>query len=186
MNPKDRSLGFFILNDMRTSELKAGDYNPFYQTYIDVLGDVDLLDMLQRQLNNFPQFLESLPDDKLGYAYGEEKWTIAEALVHILDTERVFQYRALRIMRGDETPLPGFDQEVFVPNSNAGRRTKESIVEEYKVIRRSTIALFKNMNGKTLGNTGTVGDSRITVAAMGFIICGHQKHHRNVIRERYL
>jgi uncharacterized damage-inducible protein DinB len=171
---------------MRITELKSGDYNPFYQTYIDVLGDVELLDILQNQLKNFPQFLESLPDDKLGYAYANGKWTIAEVLLHVLDTERVFQYRALRFMRGDVTPLPGFDQDIFVPNSNASRRTKESIIEEYKVIRRSTLALFSNMNGQTLQNKGIASDSPMTVAALGFIICGHQKHHRNVIRERYL
>jgi len=171
---------------MRTIELQPGDYNPFYQTYIDALGDVELLDILQRQLKNFPQFLESLPDDKLGFSYAEGKWTLAEVLLHVLDTERVFQYRALRFMRGDKTPLPGFDQDIFVPNSNANRRTKESIIEEYKVVRRSTIALYSNMNGKLLQNVGIASDSPMTVAAMGFIICGHQKHHRNIIRERYL
>lgn len=89
-------------------------------------------------------------------------------------------------MRGDKTPLPGFDQDIFVPNSNADRRTKESIIEEYKVIRRSTIALYSNMNGQSLQRKGVASDSPMSVAALGFIICGHQKHHRNVIRERYL
>lgn len=171
---------------MRSIELQPEDYNPFYQTYIDVLGDVELMDMLRRQLKNFPKFLDSLPDEKLDYAYAEGKWTIAEALLHVLDAERVFQYRALRFMRGDKTPLPGFDQDIFVPNSNADRRTKESIIEEYKVIRRSTIALYSNMNGQSLQRKGVASDSPMSVAALGFIICGHQKHHRNVIRERYL
>ena len=171
---------------MRITELKSSEYNPFYQTYIDVLGDVELFDLLQRQLKNFPQFLESLPDDKLHYSYAEGKWTIAEALIHILDTERVFQYRALRFMRGDKTPLPGFDQDIYVPNSNVDRRSKESIIEEYKIVRKSTLALFMNMNGKALHTMGIASDSNMSVAALGFVICGHQKHHRNVIRERYL
>jgi len=171
---------------MRTAELNPEDYNPFYQTYVDTLGDIELLDMMRKQLKNFPQFLESLPDDKLHYAYADGKWTLAEALLHILDTERVFQYRALRFMRGDKTPLPGFDQDVYVPNSNASRRTKESIIEEYKVVRRSTLALYSDISSKTLKNIGVASDSPMTVAALGFIICGHQKHHRNVIRERYL
>ena len=171
---------------MRITELQAADYNPFYQTYIDVLGDVELMELLRKQLQNFPKFLESLPDAKLSFSYAPGKWTLAEVLIHVLDAERVFQYRALRIMRGDTTPLPGFDQDVFVPNSDAGRRTKESIIEEYKVIRRSTLALYSNMNGQFLQNVGTVSGSPMTVAALGFIICGHQKHHRNVLRERYL
>jgi len=171
---------------MRITELKKEEYKPFYQTYIDVLGDVELIDLMRKQLENFPQFLESLPDEKFNYAYAEGKWTIAEALIHVLDTERVFQYRALRFMRADKTPLPGFDQDLFVPNSNAERRTKESIIEEYKAVRRSTIALYSNMNGQALHNMGVASDSTMSVAALGFIICGHQKHHRNVIRERYL
>ncbi|NND79146.1 MAG: DinB family protein [Maribacter sp.] len=171
---------------MRVTELTKEEYNPYYKSYIDLLGDVELLDILTSQLRNFPQFLESLPEDKLHYAYAEGKWTIAEALIHVLDTERVFQYRALRFMRGDKTPLPGFDQDTFVPNSNADKRSKESIIEEYKAIRRSTIALYSNRKMKTLHNIGTASDSPMSVAALGFIICGHQKHHRNVIRERYL
>lgn len=171
---------------MRISELELAEYNPFYKPYLDVLGDVELFDILGRQLGNFPKFLDSIPDEKLGYAYAEGKWTIAEVLVHVLDTERVFQYRALRLMRGDKTPLPGFDQDPFVPNSNAGQRTKKSIIEEYGIIRQSTIALFSNMNQQALHEIGEVSSGPMSAGALGFIMCGHQKHHRNVIRERYL
>lgn len=171
---------------MRRSELTAGDYNPFYQTYIDTLGDVELMDMHQRQLQNFPEFIESIPDSKLNYAYGEGKWTIAEVIIHIIDTERVFQYRALRFSRGDMTPLPGFEQDDYVPNSNAHRRSKESIIEEYKAVRKSTISLFANFDRQTLRIKGVASNSEMSVAALGFIISGHQKHHRNIIRERYL
>ncbi|WP_273274346.1 DinB family protein, partial [Maribacter polysiphoniae] len=104
---------------MRINELKSSEYDPYYKTYLDVLGNVELFETLGSQLNNFPQFISSIPDEKLNYAYDVGKWTISEVLVHILDTERVFQYRALRFMRGDETPLPGFDQDLYVPNSNA-------------------------------------------------------------------
>lgn len=171
---------------MKISELKSTEYSSFYQTYLDILGDVELFDILARQQRNFPKFLESLPEEKLGYAYADGKWTIAEALVHVLDTERVFQYRALRFMRGDKTPMPGFDQNLFALNANVGQRTKESIIEEYKVVRGSTIALFNNMDRQALRVIGTASDAPMSVAALGFIICGHQKHHRNVIREKYL
>jgi len=171
---------------MRKSELSATDYNPYYQTYISALGDVELSDIHQRQLQNFPEFLESIPDSKLHFAYEEGKWTIAEVLIHLIDTERVFQYRALRFARADETPVPGFEQDDYVPNSNAHRRSKESIIEEYKAVRRSTIALFSNFNRQTLQNKGVASNSEMSVAALGFIISGHQRHHRNIIRERYL
>lgn len=171
---------------MRRSELAEGDYNPFYQTYIDALGDVELMDMHQKQLQNFPGFIESIPDSKLNYAYAGGKWTVAEVIIHIIDTERVFQYRALRFSRGDRTPLPGFEQDDYVPNSNADRRSKESIIEEYKAVRKSTIALFANFDRQTLQTRGVASNSEMSVASLGFIISGHQKHHRNVIRERYL
>ncbi len=171
---------------MRKSELSPEDCNSYFQTYIDTLGDVDLTDIHQRQLQNFPEFIVSIPDDKFHYAYDEGKWTIAEALLHIIDAERVFQYRALRFARKDMTPLPGFDQDTYVPNSFGHRRSKESIVEEYKAVRKSTIALFSNFDRQSLKIRGTASGAEVSVAAIGFIISGHQKHHRNIIRERYL
>lgn len=171
---------------MRRSELATGDYNLYYQTYIDTLGDVALSDIHQRQLQNFPEFIESIPDSKMNYSYDEGKWTIAEVLLHIIDAERVFQYRALRFSRGDMTELPGFEQDDYVPRSNAGRRSKESILEEYKAVRRSTIALFSNFDRQTLQIKGVASKSEMSVGALGFIISGHQKHHRNIVRERYL
>ncbi|NHF60193.1 DinB family protein [Flavobacteriaceae bacterium TP-CH-4] len=171
---------------MMTSELKFPEGNPFYRNYIDVVGEVELLDHLQRQLENFPKFIHSIPDEKLGYAYGKEKWTIAEALMHIIDSERVFQFRAFWFARGEQTPLPGFDQDVFAKGSDPSRRSKESLIEEYRIVRRSTISIFANLDRKTLERTGIASNLEWSVAALGFVICGHQRHHRNVIRERYL
>lgn len=171
---------------MRTSELQISEPFPFYKTYIDVLGDVELLDMLKRQLGNFQEFIESIPDDKLLYSYQVDKWTIAQVLVHIIDTERVFQYRALCFSRGDSTPLPGFDQDIYAVHSMADRRSKESIMEEYKVVRKSTIAIFANLDRETLNKIGNASNMEWSVGALGFIICGHQKYHRNILRERYL
>ena len=171
---------------MRTSELKIIEPFPFYKTYIDVLGDVDLMDMMRGQLNNFPKFIASIPDSMLLHRYKPEKWTIAEVLVHIIDSERVFQHRAMRFSRGDITPLPGFDQEVYAAHSMANRRSKESISEEYRVVRKSSIAIFSNIESSTYETVGTASDMEWSVGALGFVICGHQKYHRNIIRERYL
>lgn len=171
---------------MKNSELKKEDYNPYYEPYIAALGDVQLLDMLKRQLVNFPQFIESIPEEKFHYSYQEGKWTIAQVLLHILDAERVFQYRALRFARKDKTPLPGFDQDKYVMESNAENWTKQEMIENYSVIRKSTIALFEKLPEEALKRVGIASDSPMSVAALGFICCGHQKHHRNIIRERYL
>lgn len=171
---------------MRKSELRLPEPTPFYKTYLDVLEDTELKDTLQRQVENFPKFIESIPDNRFGYAYAEDKWTVAQVLLHIIDTERIFQYRALRFSRGDQTALPGFDQDVFIHGVNIERYSKEHITAEYKAVRKSTIALYANLDRKCLERTGTASQLEWSVATLGFVICGHQKHHRNIIRERYL
>ncbi|WP_394748722.1 DinB family protein [Spongiimicrobium salis] len=171
---------------MKTSALNTNEYHTYYAPYINGLGEVDLLEKLKMGLENFPQFMGSIPEDKLSYTYEEGKWTIAEILMHLIDAERVFQYRALRFGRGDETPLNGFDQDVFVPTSNANNRTLESIIAEFKAVRAATITLFDSFDDTVLKQQGTASDAKISVAAIGFIICGHQKHHKRLIKERYL
>ena len=171
---------------MKTSELRTGDYHFYYEPYINALGEVALLDMMSKQVENFPKFINSIPDTKLHYAYAEGKWTVAEVLMHIIDAERVFQYRALCFSRNDRTPLPGFDQDVFVPESMASKRSKQSIIQEYQAVRRSSIALFSSFEDSILRRRGIASDVEMSVGALGFVICGHQRHHRNVIREKYL
>ena len=171
---------------MKSSILQTGDYNAYYKTYIDKVGDADLLQAMEKQLRNFPKFIASIPEDKWHYAYEEGKWTIAEALLHIVDTERIFQYRALRFSRGDESHLPGFDQDIFVPHSNANARSKDSIIKEYEAVRQSSLALFSSFDESTLLKRGTASGSQMSVGAGGFIILGHQRHHRDLIRDRYL
>ncbi len=171
---------------MKVSELRPGDCPAYYKPYLEVLGEVSLVAHMERQLGNFPQFLRSIPADRLHYRYADGKWSVAEVLVHILDTERVFQYRALRFGRRDETPLPGFDQDAYVPESLAETRGIEDLVREYQVVRESTLLLFKSFPEERLLFRGTASGQGITLGALGFVICGHQRHHRNILRERYL
>lgn len=174
------------LTAMKTSELTSADYHSYYQPYIDAVGEAELMGLMQNQLVNFPRFMESIPEALWQHSYGLGKWTIAEVLLHVVDAERIFQYRALRIARKDQTPLAGFDQEAYVPNSGANERSKESIMEEYKAVRGASISLFKTFKREQLMLHGTASKAQVSVGALGFLICGHQKHHRNVIRERYL
>lgn len=177
---------FFIPEFMKTSELQFPDPVPFYKTYTDVLGEVELMKCMRSQLINFPLFLESISEEKFQYAYAEGKWTIAEAIHHVIDTERVFQYRALRFSRGDETSLSGFDQDVFIAGANVNRRSKSSLIKEYQIVRQSTLALFEDYDAINLQQKGSASNLEWSVGTLGFVICGHQKHHRNIIRERYL
>ncbi len=172
---------------MNLSHLRQGDCPPYYQTYLDTLeADTDLLQLLESQLENFPQFIASIPPDKWHYRYEEGKWSVAEALMHVLDTERVFQYRALRFGRKDPTPLPGFDQDTWVPNSRAGLHNPTDVIEEYRAIRSATLLLYRFFEKEDFSWKGTASGSPVSLGALGFMICGHQKHHRNILRERYL
>ncbi|MGA9238284.1 DinB family protein [Robiginitalea sp.] len=171
---------------MRLSELKEGDCPEYYKPYLEVLPDAALLELMERQMGNFPEFLASIPGDKLSFRYAPGKWSVSEVLMHILDTERIFQYRALRLGRKDATPLSGFDQDEYVPESFAEGRTLKDIIREYRVIRESSLLLFKSLPPDRLLFTGNASGQDISLGALGFIMCGHQKHHRNILRERYL
>lgn len=172
---------------MKLAQLQEGDCPPFYKTYLDTLEPgTELLGQLESQLENFPHFIAGIPPEKWHYRYEEGKWTVAEALVHVLDTERVFQYRALRLGRKDPTPLPGFDQDTWVPNSRSDRREMADVIEEYRAVRSATLMLFRFFEEADFSWKGTASGNPISLGALGFIICGHQKHHRNIIRERYL
>jgi len=171
---------------MVLSELPSSEYNPFYQTYIMALGDVELIEELKRGKSAFLSLFEEIPEEKLNYAYAEGKWSLAEVLIHMIDTERIFQYRALCIARNDKTPLPGFDQDTYVPYSNAANRSKSDLIEEYKAVRDSTISLFDSFDDEAIKRIGVASGSKMSVRALGFIISGHQAHHVQILRERYL
>ena len=171
---------------MLLSELPTSEYNPFYHTYVMALGDVDLLDELRNGKQVLLSLLEEIPEEKLTYAYAEGKWTLAEALVHMLDTERIFQYRALCIARNDKSEFPGFDQEAYVPVSNANNRSKKDLIDEYVAVRDSSITLFASLDEEALKRVGVASGSKMSVRALGFITSGHQAHHVRILRERYL
>ncbi|MBO6532914.1 MAG: DinB family protein [Muricauda sp.] len=171
---------------MLLSELPTSEYNPFYHTYVMALGDVDLLDELRNGKQVLLSLLEEIPEEKLTYAYAEGKWTLAEALVHMLDTERIFQYRALCIARNDKSEFPGFDQEAYVPVSNANNRSKKDLINEYVAVRDSSITLFASLDEEALKRVGVASGSKMSVRALGFITSGHQAHHVHILRERYL
>lgn len=172
---------------MRLSEIGADDCPSYYRPYLATLEeDADLLELMERQMENFPNFIASIPGDLWHSRYEPGKWSVAEVLLHVLDTERVFQYRALRFGRKDATPLPGFDQDAYVPMSLADQRTPEDVIDEYLVVRESSLKLFSYFPEERFSWKGTASGHPFSLGALGFIICGHQKHHRNVLRTRYL
>lgn len=171
---------------MKKTDLLANEYGYFYTTYLNVLDDGDeLLDSLWNGKKWFTEFVEQLSDEKLNHRYAKDKWTVAEVLLHIIDTERIFQYRAFRFSRNDMTPLPGFEQDGYILESDSSKRSKKSILEEFLVVRQATIELFNHLDEDKLRRVGTASDMPWSVAALGFVISGHQKHHAIILKERY-
>jgi uncharacterized damage-inducible protein DinB len=132
------------------------------------------------------ELVDSVPDERWGFVYAPGKWTIKEVLVHIVDDERIYAYRALRIGRGDTTPLPGFEQNDYVPYSRAGGRSVRSILKEYESVRRATLTLFRSFTEEDLSRKGTANNYVYSVRGLLYHMAGHELHHLNILRERYL
>ena len=172
---------------MTITDLHKEEFDFFYATYLRKLeNQEDLKSALLTGKEWFKNFISELTAEQLAFSYGEGKWTIAEVLVHLIDTERIFQYRAFRISRNDKTPLPGFEQDDYILESNCNQRTKEAILEEYLSVRNATINLFKNLSEVELRRMGTASGLPWSVAALGLAISGHQRHHEIILKERYL
>ncbi len=171
---------------MKASQLPVNEYAEFFFPYINVLGEITLMDELEISLHDFIRFIQNIPMDKFDFRYAEGKWTIKEIIQHVIDTERIFAYRALRISRNDQTPLPGFDENNYINNTEANRRSIQDLLTEFSAVRHSNIYLFKSFSSEQLERTGIASNSGISVRAIGFVMIGHQKHHQNVFEERYL
>ncbi|TRZ45211.1 DinB family protein [Robertkochia solimangrovi] len=171
---------------MKITLLENTEYANFYATYINALGNVELVPELKSRMVAFSKLMKKIPEEKMYYSYARNKWTLAELILHIIDAERIFQTRALWFARHGEQELPGFDQDDFVKNSFAARRTKESLLKEYLSVRESSIRLFQSFNDEALQFKGVANGSVMSVRAVGFIISGHQLHHEFVIKDKYL
>lgn len=169
------------------TELSPDEYHPYYQPYISrVMESHNVLGALRSHQKTVVSFIKGIEKKKLLYRYAEGKWSIKEIILHLIDTERIFAYRALCIARHDKTGLPGFDQDAFVVNSRADGRSVESLLSEYEDVRNATVSLFESFDQKTLTEIGIASNSGLSVRAAGFIIVGHASHHVQIIKERYL
>lgn len=164
------------------------EYSPYYQTYIQLVPTGDLIDLLTEAAQETILFLQSLSVEQWEYRYAPNKWSIKEVFIHIIDTERIMSYRALRIARQDQTPLPGFEQDDYILPAKANLRPVASIIEEYQAVRASSIALFKGIvGGEEVWRTRGVASEQVcTPLALACIITGHEIHHKKVVMEHYL
>lgn len=163
-----------------------GDYGEYYQKYIDLVKGDDIFRILVEQNMDSQNVLNSFSESKGNYKYAEGKWTVKEVIGHMMDVERIFAYRALCIARGETNPLPGMDQDMYVSNGNFNKRQLFDLNYEYRLLRESNILLFGGFDKSVLQNKGTASGYEVTVLALTFMTVGHEKHHLNVLMERYI
>jgi hypothetical protein len=164
---------------------EATEYAEYYGNYISKVPGTDVLGTLESQRVQMLQLFAGRTERDGSFRYAPGKWTVKETLGHITDTERIFAYRALRIGRGDQTRLPGFEQDDFVRNGGFAARTLADLAEEFGAVRNASIALFRSFDEGTWSKRGVASEKEVTVRALGFITAGHQIHHRMILEERY-
>ena len=164
----------------------SSEYAPFYAGYIAKVKGDDLIGALEANLEEFSRTLGAVAEVRGGFAYAPGKWTLKEVIGHVIDAERVFSYRAMRIARGDETPLPGFDEKGWVPRSGANDRTIADLLAELRAVRAATLALLRHLPADSVARRGTASGNGVTVRGLAWILAGHPMHHLGILRERYL
>lgn len=164
---------------------EPGEYNPYYERYISLVPGTDILTTLDSQRRQTLLLLSGRNDEDGNFRYAPEKWSAKEVLGHVCDTERIFAYRALRISRGDQTPIEGFEQDDYVKNGPFARMPMEEIVEDYIAVRRATLTLFRNLEEAAWTRRGVANNNEVTVRAIAYTIAGHELHHRRILEEKY-
>jgi len=163
----------------------AGEFLSYYAHYIDLVPESDLGKVLQQQIDATRAIFGTVDEAKAGYRYAPGKWSVREVLGHLTDAERVFTYRLMCIARGDVTPLPGFDEQAYVPASGADRRTLAGLLNEFVAVRSATIALVDGLSAEAWTRRGNANGHEITPRALAYIVTGHERHHLETLRTRY-
>ena len=162
------------------------EYDPYYERYVSLVEDGDIIDKLAAQPTALQDLLTALPEEKGSYAYAEGKWSIKELLGHLIDGERMFAYRMFRISRGDKTPIEGFEQDGYIENAHSNQRSFADLLDEFSLLRRANMIFFSNLDDAAWGRIGTANNVEISVRALVYIMAGHIEHHLSILKERYL
>ncbi|MGA7648806.1 MAG: DinB family protein, partial [Terriglobales bacterium] len=170
---------------------QPGEFAPYYDRYIslvhpDQTSGIDILATFDDQRRQMLLLLSGRPETDGDLRYAPGKWSLKDVLGHINDTERIMSYRALRISRGDQTPIEGFEQDDYVRNAPFAQLSLPDLIEDYIAVRRATISLFRNLDEAAWTRRGVASKNEVTVRALAYIIAGHELHHRKIIEEKYL
>lgn len=171
---------------MITTKPEENEYARYFDRYVSLVPEGDILTILGEQLNETLALIRSIPESAGSFRYAPDKWTIKELIGHLTDTERVFAYRALCIARGDERPLLSFDENEYMRFAPFAHCSLEDLSGEFEAVRKSTLFLFKQLDENAWQRIGTASDNKVSVRALAFITAGHERHHCNILRDRYL
>ena len=164
----------------------AGSYPPYFFNYINLVETVSIADAIKKYSKYINVFFLQISEEKSTYRYAENKWSIKEMLQHIIDAERIFAFRALSIARGEQTPLPGFEENDYAAASKADNRNWQSLTEEFVATRKSTDLMLQSFTDEQLDSSGTTNGHSNTAVAIAYVIFGHALHHIAVVKEKYL
>ena len=158
----------------------------FFRGYVNAVPEnPGLIEIMAGQLSSFPALLRRFPEAATEAGYAPGKWSLKQSIEHVNDTERIFAYRLLRIARGDQTPLPGFEQDDYVANSSANSRAWSGLIEEFEAVRRATLALVRSLPDATWARTGTASGAHASARLFAYVIAGHVAHHGGIVESRY-
>jgi hypothetical protein len=169
-----------------TSQPEANEYAPFYAGYVSRVPAGDIRDVLREQGEQAVALWRSVPPAKEGFRYAPEKWSVREVAGHVIDAERVFACRAMRFGRGDPSPLPGFEENLYVRNSSYDQIPLADLAAEFARLRASTVFLFQHLDAAAWQRRGVASGNEVSVRGLAYILAGHEMHHRRVLVERYL
>ena len=165
---------------------EKNEYAAYYETYVSLVDETDIVPTLQNQLTEINNLLAEIKEEKAALAYEEGKWTIKELIGHLIDGEKIFAYRALRFARADETSLPGFEQDGYIENAKFNDVSLAELIEEFTLLRRANLLFFKNLPAEAWTRGGMASDNFVSVCAIAYIMVGHVRHHVNILKTRYL
>lgn len=162
------------------------EFPVYMRSYVQLIPEGDIIQILNGQIVSTQEIFSAVTEKQAEYRYAEGKWTLSEVLGHLTDTERIMNYRILRIARGDKSPLMGFDENEYVQEASFNERPIADLLEDYQNVRRATISLLKGLPQKSLQNKGNANGFEVTVETIAYMIAGHELHHIKIIQEKYL
>ena len=167
------------------SRPQPAEYDPYYEKYVSLVPEENVVDVLAHQRKELSQMFHGVSDRVGNFAYAEGKWTVKEVLSHLIDGERIFAYRVFRIARGDETPIEGFEQDGYIENSHANRRSISELLDEFKLLRKANVMFFRNLEADDWTRIGIANNVEVSVRSLAWIMAGHIRHHAAILNERY-